>query len=193
MMFSTMTIVPSTTMPKSSAPKDNRFAGMLRRSRQIDANNKEKGIVAGDDQCSPDITQKEQKNDRDQDEAFREVFQDSVGRVVYQIAPIVERNDFHARRQKFFVQLLHLLVNTPYRIIKVGSLAHEHDAGDDIIVVDDLPVRAMDRPPELTQADLGTLRNNGNVPDAHRRSILRLDDRYLRYRARSGPVRRTLH
>ena len=34
-MFSTITTAPSTTMPKSSAPSDSRFAGMCRRSRQM--------------------------------------------------------------------------------------------------------------------------------------------------------------
>ena len=45
-MFSTMTTEPSTTMPKSSAPSESRLAGMCFRSRQIEANNKEKGMVS---------------------------------------------------------------------------------------------------------------------------------------------------
>src|ERR1019366_9394480 len=45
-MFSTITTAPSTTIPKSRAPSDNRFAGILLRSSQIEANSKEKGIVS---------------------------------------------------------------------------------------------------------------------------------------------------
>src|SRR5579883_2912722 len=44
-IFSTITTAPSTTMPKSSAPSDSRFAGICRRSRQIDAYNRENGMV----------------------------------------------------------------------------------------------------------------------------------------------------
>ena len=44
-MFSTMTIAPSTIIPKSSAPRESRLAGMCRRSRQREANSSENGIV----------------------------------------------------------------------------------------------------------------------------------------------------
>ena len=44
-MFSTMTTAPSTTIPKSSAPSESRFAGMPFRFRQVAANNSENGIV----------------------------------------------------------------------------------------------------------------------------------------------------
>ena len=45
-MFSTMTTAPSTTIPKSRAPRESRFAGIWRRSKSIEANSNEKGIVA---------------------------------------------------------------------------------------------------------------------------------------------------
>src|ERR1035437_10077070 len=44
-MFSTMTMAPSTIMPKSSAPRESRLAGMWRRSRQREANRRENGMV----------------------------------------------------------------------------------------------------------------------------------------------------
>src|ERR1035438_4144953 len=44
-IFSTITTEPSTTMPKSSAPSDKRFAGMWRRSSRIAAKSREKGMV----------------------------------------------------------------------------------------------------------------------------------------------------
>jgi hypothetical protein len=46
MMFSTITTAPSTTIPKSSAPSERRFAGMWLRSSQIDAKSRENGIVS---------------------------------------------------------------------------------------------------------------------------------------------------
>ena len=45
-MFSTITTAPSTTIPKSNAPSDSRFAGMSLSSRQLAANSSEKGIVS---------------------------------------------------------------------------------------------------------------------------------------------------
>jgi len=44
-VFSTMTTAPSTTMPKSSAPKESRFAGIWLTSSQMEANSNENGMV----------------------------------------------------------------------------------------------------------------------------------------------------
>ena len=44
-MFSTITTVPSTTMPKSRAPKESRFAGMAFSFKHVAANKRENGIV----------------------------------------------------------------------------------------------------------------------------------------------------
>ena len=44
-MFSIMTTEPSTTMPKSSAPRESRLAGMWLMSRQMEANRSAKGMV----------------------------------------------------------------------------------------------------------------------------------------------------
>ena len=45
-MFSIITTDPSTSMPKSNAPSESRFAGMWLRSRQIAANISPNGIVS---------------------------------------------------------------------------------------------------------------------------------------------------
>ena len=45
-MFSTITTAPSTTIPKSSAPSESRFAGMWLRSSQIEAKSRENGMVS---------------------------------------------------------------------------------------------------------------------------------------------------
>ena len=57
-MFSIITTAPSTTMPKSSAPRDSRLAGMCLRSRQMAANSSENGMVSGDDERAADIAEK---------------------------------------------------------------------------------------------------------------------------------------
>ena len=69
---------------------------------------------------------------------------------------------------------------TPSRVeSKFGAFPHEHDARNDVLVVDDPPVRAVDRPAELAEPDLGTLRDDGDVLDPDRRAVLRRDDRIL--------------
>ena len=98
-------------MPKSRAPRDSRFAGIFLRSRQIDAKKQREGDRHGDDERGPDVAQEEEQHDRDEDEAFRQVVQDRVGRVVDEVAPVVEGDDLDARRQDVVVQLLHLLVD----------------------------------------------------------------------------------
>ena len=45
-MFSTITTAPSTTMPKSSAPNDNKFAGMPFNFKHVAAKSSENGMVS---------------------------------------------------------------------------------------------------------------------------------------------------
>ena len=45
-VFSTMTTAPSTTIPKSSAPSESRFAGMWLTLSQMEANSRENGMVS---------------------------------------------------------------------------------------------------------------------------------------------------
>ena len=59
----------------------------------------------------------------------------------------------------------------------------------DILVVDDLSIRAMNRPAELAEPDLGALGDDGDVLDPHRRAVLRRDDRILDVAHVCGPTR----
>ena len=61
-----------------------------------------KGDGQGNDEGAPDISQKEEEHDRDEDEPFREVMEDRVGRVMDEVAPVVEGDDLHARGQNAF-------------------------------------------------------------------------------------------
>ena len=110
-MFSTITTAPSTTMPKSSAPSDSRLAGICRRSRQMEANSSENGMVSATISAPRDIAQEQEQNDDDQDDAFGQVVQHGVGGEMHQVAAIEERNDLHAGGQNVVVQLLHFGVN----------------------------------------------------------------------------------
>ncbi len=68
-MFSTMTTAPSTTMPKSSAPSDNRLAGMCARSRQMEAKSRAKGMVSETMRAPRTFPQEEKENDHHENDA----------------------------------------------------------------------------------------------------------------------------
>ena len=72
-MFSTITTAPSTRMPKSIAPIESRFAGMCLRSRQMNANSSDSGIVDRDDQPRADVVQEEDQHDDDEHDAAQQV------------------------------------------------------------------------------------------------------------------------
>jgi reverse gyrase len=157
-MFSTITTAPSTTMPKSSAPSDSRFAGM---PFQVQANGGEQQRKRDGEAtmiAARTFPEKQKQNDHHQDDAFRQVVQHGFGGEVHQIAAVDERNDLHAGRQNVIVQFLHFLVNSLQRRVRLGAFAQQHDAGNHIVVIDDLSVLVPDRPGELAQADLRALR-----------------------------------
>ncbi len=112
----------------------------------------------------------------DQDKALGQVVQHGVGGVVHQVAAIEKRHDLHARRQDVVVQLL----DFSWIAFSVGSasapLRKQHDAFHHVVVVDDLAVRAPDGFADLAQPDLGALLDRGDIADAQRRSVLRLED-----------------
>ena len=122
-MFSTITTAPSTTIPKSSAPSDSRFAGISFSFRQMAANKQRERNRQGDDDRPAHIPEKQKQDDDDQDDALGQVVQHRVRRVVQQIAAIEERNDLHARRQNVIVQLLHLLVDAFEGLVRIGALS----------------------------------------------------------------------
>ena len=68
-MFSTITTAPSTRMPKSIAPIDSRFAGMCWRSRQMNANSSDSGIVTATISPDADVVEEENQDDDDEHDA----------------------------------------------------------------------------------------------------------------------------
>ena len=59
-MFSTITTAPSTTIPKSNAPRDSRFAGIPFRLRHVAANNNAKLVphLSHKVELTGDVTEK---------------------------------------------------------------------------------------------------------------------------------------
>ena len=65
------------------------------------------------------------------------------------------------------------------RRVRIGALPQEHDALDDIVVVDDPAVCSMDRLPVPAQPDLRALCHRRDIADPERGTVLRLDHRPL--------------
>ena len=162
-MFSMMTTAPSTTMPKSSAPRESRFAGMLLRSRQMEANSKRERNGQGDDERAAKIPEEEKQNHRDQQDSGGQIVQHGVRGEMKQIAAIEKWDDFHARRQDVVVELFDFLVNGRRAFVGIRALAQQHDAFHDVVVIDDFPVGGMNRFADLPEADFGALRDGGDV------------------------------
>ena len=57
-----------------------------------------------------------------------------------------------------------------------GAFAQEHDARNDIVVVDDFAVFAMDGSGELAQPDLRALRHDGDILHPQRSAALGRED-----------------
>ena len=184
-MFSTITTAPSTTIPKSSAPSESRLAGICLRSRQIDANSSENGMVSGHDERAANVAEEQKQNDRHQDEALGQVVQHGVGGELHQIAAIDEGNDLYAGRQNMVVQLLHFLMQSFERRFGIGAFPHRHPRGNHIVVVDDLSVFTANGPAELAEPDLRTLRHHRDILHAERRAALGRRSPCSRCRARS--------
>ena len=176
-MFSTITTAPSTTMPKSSAPRESRLAGNAFQLQAGGGEQQRKRNGQGDDDGAAHVAQEQQQDDHHQDDAFGQVVQHGMGGVVHQLAAVDEGNNFHARRQDVIVQLLHFCVNALQRRFRVGALAHGHDAGNHVVVVDDLAVFAVDGARELAQPDLRPLRHHRDILHAQRRAALGGEDR----------------
>ena len=74
-MFSTITTAPSTTMPKSSAPSESRFAGIF---LQVEANRSEQQRERNrqrNDQGPAQVAQEQEQHDGDED--------DTLGKIVH--------------------------------------------------------------------------------------------------------------
>ena len=63
--------------------------------------------------------------------------------------------------------------------VGIVALLQQHDALDDVVVVDDLAVDAMNGLADLAQADLRPLHDRGDILDPQRRSIGRLENGLL--------------
>ena len=111
----------------------------------------------GHDEGAANVPQKQKQNDQHQDHAFGEIVQDGVGRVVDQITAIKKRDDRDSRRQDMLVEFLHFLMDALDRGLGGRAFPQQHDAGDDIVVVDDLSILAVNGFGKLAEANFWAL------------------------------------
>ena len=169
-----MTTEPSTTMPKSSAPSESRFAGMWLQVEQDGGEQQRERNRDGDDQGAADVTQEQKEDQRDQQNSIRQIAKHGAGGVVDQVAAVEMRNEFHASRKLVVVQLRHLFVQRIQRGIGLRALAQQHDAFHDVVIVDDCAIFAADGLAQLAQPHLGRLHHHPEVADANRSAVLHL-------------------
>ena len=86
------------------------------------------------------------------------------------------RNDFDARRQDTFIDVLYFVVQCLQAWLRIGALAELHDAFDHIVVIHHLAVFVVNGLAQLPQADLGPLRHHGDIAHPHGGSVLRFED-----------------
>ncbi len=125
-------------MPKSSAPSESRFAGMWRRSSRIAANSSANGMVIGDDQRAAHVAENRRKRiEHDEQHCRRSVAQHGVRGVVHEVAAVEERHELHACGSSRSFSSSILACRASSSLVGDGAFAQQHDAFDDVVVVDD--------------------------------------------------------
>src|ERR1700722_8424992 len=133
---------------------------------QADGSKKQsKGNGQGHNECAAKITQKDEKNDHDQDHAFGKVVQDGVRSVVDQCIPVQVRNDLYSRRENVIVEPLDHGAQALQHGFGVRALAQEDNALDHVVIILNHAVSAVDGFADLAETNFRTLRNHSNVPD----------------------------
>jgi hypothetical protein len=77
------------------------------------------------------------------------------------------------------VHLFYFFIERLQRLVRVGSLTQQSNAGNYVIVVDDFSVFTTNRQRGLSKPNLGALRNHGDIFYAYRRAAFGLDDGVL--------------
>src|SRR5262249_15355123 len=131
-----------------------------------------------DDQRSTNVAQEREQNQTDKNDSFGQIVQHRVRGQVDQIATVQVRNDLYAGRKEVFIQEVDFFVQRLQNGIRVGAFAEEHDAGNDVVIVHNLTLFVMDRFAHLPQANLGAGRDQRDIADANRSSVLRLEHRH---------------
>src|ERR1700682_2039538 len=93
-----------------------------------------------------------------------------------EIAAVEKGNDLNAPRQDTFIEFFDFLMNRHKRGVGISTLSEQHNSFDHVVIVEDVPVSAMNRFADSPKAYFGSLRNGGYIFDPDRGSALSLDD-----------------
>ena len=176
-MFSIITTEPSTTMPKSSAPSESRLAGMWLRSRQMEANSSAKGMVSATMMAPRTLPRKRKR-------MIETRIMPSV-RLCSTVSTVYFTRSERSRKGTTFTPLGRMPLIRACRLprgcpARTGSESSPFCSSTMPSTVSGLSTIAavgpMRRAADLAQANLGPLRDGGDVLDADGRAILRLDD-----------------
>ncbi len=144
-MFSIMMTVESTTMPKSTAPSEMRFAGVSRPHHAAERDEQRQRDVERRDDRRARVPEEEKEHDRDEQHAHDQVLEHRVRRELHEVAAVVVRHDVHARRQDVILpDEVDAVVDAFERRRRLAAVAHEDDALHDVgivVVTDDAEAR----------------------------------------------------
>ncbi len=155
-------------MPKSSAPSESRLAGTWTEVEADGGEQQREGNGERNDDGAAHIAEKEEEDDRDQNHALGQVVLDGLDGELDQIGAVEEGNDLYAFGQNAgdLFELVDFFVNALQHRIGVVALLQQHDAFHGVGIVDNCAVGPMRGAADLAQANLGPLRDGGNVLDA---------------------------
>ena len=103
-MFSIMMTVESTTMPKSTAPSEMRFAGVSGADQAAEGDEqRERDVERGDERRAHVAEEQEEHDRRRATMPDEQVLEHRVRRELHEVAAVVVRDDVHARRQELVV------------------------------------------------------------------------------------------
>ena len=102
-MFSIMMTVESTTMPKSTAPSEMRFAGVPVATRPQNAMSSASGMLSAVMSAAARVPRKSRSTMDTSTMPTSEVLQHRVRRELHEVAAVVVRHDVHPGRQDVIV------------------------------------------------------------------------------------------
>ena len=128
---------------------------------------------------APRVAEKNKENDDDEDHTLGKVVQHCVCCVMDQIISVQVRDNFNARGKDVFIQAVNNGVNAFQRCCRIRAFPQKYDPFNYVAIICHHAILSVHGFPYLTEADLGALRNHGDVFDTERRPILRFDYRLL--------------
>ena len=135
-MFSTMMTVESTTMPKSTAPREMRLALVPVPTRPQKAQSSASGMLRAVMSAARQLPRKRSSVSDTRTMPDEEVLQHGVDGDLHEVAAVVVGLDLHPRRQHLGrLDVLDPLVDALQGRGRLAAVAHEHDALHDVVVV----------------------------------------------------------